>query len=86
MSGSCVVPQLLERFYDPSNGQVMLDGRDMRDYNVLWLRSQLGIVSQMPTLFAMTIAENIALGAGLAENPACPYCFFSLCPSPCFKV
>lgn len=35
--------QLLERFYDPVQGQILLDGRDIREYNVQWLRSQLGI-------------------------------------------
>jgi ATP-binding cassette subfamily B (MDR/TAP) protein 1 len=63
--------QLLERFYDPLSGTVRIDNMDIRDINVQWLRSQIGIVSQMPTLFAKTIAENIAVGAGLELNPVC---------------
>lgn len=43
--------------------QVSLDGRDLRDLNVHWLRGQIGIVSQEPVLFATTIRENIAFGS-----------------------
>jgi ATP-binding cassette, subfamily B (MDR/TAP), member 1 len=54
---------LIERFYVPNRGRVTLDGVDIRDLNVRWLRSQMGFVGQMPTLFRATIRENIALGA-----------------------
>ena len=47
--------------------QVMLDGRDIRELNVRWLRNQIGIVSQEPVLFGTTIRENIAFGS-LSEN------------------
>lgn len=63
--GKSTTIQLLERFYDPIDGSITLDGRDLREYNVQWLRSQMGFVSQMPTLFALSIFDNIALGAGL---------------------
>jgi len=53
---------LLERFYDPVQGQVLLDGVDTKQLNIQWLRSQLGLVGQEPTLFIGTIAENIAYG------------------------
>ncbi|XP_067931736.1 ATP-dependent translocase ABCB1-like [Watersipora subatra] len=53
---------LLERFYDPIKGSVLLDGKDVNDLNLKWLRQNLGIVSQEPTLFDATIAENIAYG------------------------
>ncbi|KAL3661083.1 hypothetical protein V7S43_013692, partial [Phytophthora oleae] len=53
---------LIERFYDPIEGQVLLDGVDTRDLNLNWLRSQIGLVGQEPTLFIGTIAENIAYG------------------------
>jgi ATP-binding cassette, subfamily B (MDR/TAP), member 1 len=56
---------LVERFYDPKNGAVLLDGVDLRDLNVRWLRSQIGHVGQMPTLFRATISENIAFGAAV---------------------
>ncbi|KAA8494946.1 Multidrug resistance protein 1B [Porphyridium purpureum] len=55
---------LIERFYDVLDGQVLMGGKDVRSINVQSLRSQIGLVSQMPTLFAASIRENIALGAG----------------------
>ena len=61
-SGKSTAIQLLERFYDPSAGQVLLDGVDIRELDQQWLREQLGLVSQEPRLFAGTIAENIAYG------------------------
>lgn len=53
----------MERFYDVETGSVLLDGHDVKDLNVNWLRNQIGYVGQMPTLFAISIKENIALGA-----------------------
>ena len=61
-SGKSTVVQLLERFYDPSRGAVLLDGVDLRSLNLGWLRSQMGYVGQEPVLFMGTIAENIAQG------------------------
>jgi ATP-binding cassette subfamily B (MDR/TAP) protein 1 len=61
-SGKSTVISLMERFYDPLVGSVKLDGRDLRDLNVRWLRSQIGLVSQEPTLFATTIRGNIEHG------------------------
>ncbi|CAF0877178.1 unnamed protein product [Didymodactylos carnosus] len=54
--------QLLERFYDPSEGGVHIDSKDIRNLNLQWYRSQIGIVSQEPVLFDLSIAENIAYG------------------------
>jgi ATP-binding cassette, subfamily B (MDR/TAP), member 1 len=60
---------LIERFYDPDAGRLLLDGVDLRALNVRWLRSQMGFVGQMPSLFRGTIRENITFGARLAgEN------------------
>ena len=53
---------LLERFYDPSSGEVLLDGVDIRRLRLKWLRSQMGLVSQEPALFAMSVRENVLLG------------------------
>ncbi|XP_065655130.1 ATP-dependent translocase ABCB1 isoform X3 [Hydra vulgaris] len=53
---------LIERFYDPVFGKVMVDGYDIKDFNLKWLRSCLGLVSQEPVLFARTIKENIVYG------------------------
>uniref|UniRef100_G1RY85 ATP binding cassette subfamily B member 4 n=1 Tax=Nomascus leucogenys TaxID=61853 RepID=G1RY85_NOMLE len=60
--GKSTVVQLLERFYDPLAGTVLLDGQEAKKLNVQWLRAQLGIVSQEPVLFDCSIAENIAYG------------------------
>lgn len=60
--GKSTLVALLERFYDPSSGTIYLDGRDVKTLNVKWLRSQIGLVSQEPVLFATTIFENIAMG------------------------
>ncbi|NWS25767.1 MDR1 protein, partial [Polioptila caerulea] len=60
--GKSTTVQLLQRFYDPDQGEVTLDGRDIRTLNTKWLRENIGIVSQEPVLFATTIAENIRYG------------------------
>ncbi|KAA0155249.1 hypothetical protein FNF29_02000 [Cafeteria roenbergensis] len=61
-SGKSTIVQLLMRFYDPQSGVVLLDGKDIKEYDVAWLRSQMGLVSQEPSLFSTSIEENIALG------------------------
>ncbi|CAF1031428.1 unnamed protein product [Adineta steineri] len=60
--GKSTIVQLLERFYDVTYGELILDGVDIRKLNIQWLRSRLGIVSQEPVLFDLTIAENITYG------------------------
>lgn len=47
-SGKSSVLMLVMRFYDPTSGQVLIDGQDIRDVNVKWLRQQIGFVSQVP--------------------------------------
>lgn len=61
-SGKSTCIGLLERFYLPLSGKVTLDDVDLADLNVKWLRQQMGLVSQEPTLFADSIADNIAYG------------------------
>ncbi|KAG2156010.1 P-loop containing nucleoside triphosphate hydrolase protein [Suillus bovinus] len=61
-SGKSTIVSLIERFYDPSSGSVKLDGVDVRELNIKWLRSQIGLVSQEPTLFATTIQGNVLHG------------------------
>lgn len=61
-SGKSTIVSLVERFYDPTSGIVKLDGVNLKDLNVKWLRSQIGLVSQEPTLFATTIKGNVAHG------------------------
>ena len=61
-SGKTTIINLLPRFYDPSEGQITIDGHDLRDVKLESLRSQIGIVLQETTLFSGTIRENIAFG------------------------
>jgi len=60
-SGKSTSVQLLERYYNKKSGQILIDGRDIEDYNIKWLRSQIGLVSQEPTLFDASVAKNIAI-------------------------
>jgi len=53
--GKSTVFQLLMRFYDPDRGSITLDGVDLRDLDLYWLRGQIGYVGQEPVLFATTI-------------------------------
>jgi ATP-binding cassette subfamily B protein len=72
-AGKTTLIGLLSRFYDPTMGRILLDGRDLRDYRLDDLRHQFAIVLQEPVLFSTTIAENIAYGrpeAGQAEIAA----------------
>jgi ATP-binding cassette subfamily B protein len=59
-SGKSTLASLLLRLYDPTAGHILLDGVDLRDYNVADLRNQFAIVLQDPVVFGTTIAENIA--------------------------
>ncbi|XP_051921762.1 ATP-binding cassette, sub-family B (MDR/TAP), member 4 isoform X10 [Hippocampus zosterae] len=61
-SGKSTTIQLLQRFYDPQEGSVSVDGHDIRSLNIRHLRKMIGVVSQEPVLFATTIAENIRYG------------------------
>jgi len=60
--GKSTVVSMLERFYDPDEGQVVVDGVDLREFDLKWWRQQVGLVGQEPVLFAGSIAENIAYG------------------------
>ena len=58
-SGKSTVIQMLERFYDPESGSVLLDDTNIKDLNLTSLRSSMGFVSQEPILFNTTIRENM---------------------------
>jgi ATP-binding cassette subfamily B (MDR/TAP) protein 1 len=61
-SGKSTIIGLIERFYSPVAGNILLDGHDIAHLNLRWLRQQMSLVSQEPRLFAATIAENIRVG------------------------
>ncbi|KAG7632891.1 ABC transporter-like [Arabidopsis suecica] len=61
-SGKSTVISLLQRFYDPIAGEILIDGVSIDKLQVNWLRSQMGLVSQEPVLFATSITENILFG------------------------
>ncbi|KAG2379269.1 hypothetical protein C9374_007408 [Naegleria lovaniensis] len=63
-SGKSTIVGLLERFYDPEEGSVFIDGVDIKDIDPKWLHKNVGIVTQEPILFATTIRENIAYAVG----------------------
>ncbi|KAK6140458.1 hypothetical protein DH2020_025801 [Rehmannia glutinosa] len=69
-SGKSTVISLIERFYDPLAGEVLIDGIDLREFQLKWIRSKIGLVSQEPVLFTGSIKDNIAYskdGATLEE-------------------
>jgi ATP-binding cassette, subfamily B, bacterial len=87
-AGKTTLLNLLMRFYDPTSGQVLLDGRDVRDYRISDLRRQFSVVLQEPVLFGASIAENIAYGNRdatddqivAAARAACSHEFISKMP------
>ncbi|CAG7716444.1 unnamed protein product [Allacma fusca] len=66
--GKSTCLHLLERFYDPSEGMIAVDGVDIREYNIKWYRSQVAVVNQEPILFNTTIAENVRYGCQTATQ------------------
>ncbi|KAM7480105.1 hypothetical protein LguiA_028318 [Lonicera macranthoides] len=67
-SGKSTVINLLERFYNPLEGEILLDGINIQGLQLKWLRSQMGLVSQEPILFATSIKENILFGKAEASQ------------------
>jgi ATP-binding cassette, subfamily B (MDR/TAP), member 1 len=61
-SGKSTIISLLERFYDPESGEVLIDGVSLKSFQVKWIREQIGLVGQEPVLFTASIKENIAYG------------------------
>ncbi|KAL2496173.1 ABC transporter B family member 15 [Forsythia ovata] len=61
-SGKSTIISLLQRFYDPIEGEIFLDGYKIKRLHLKWLRSQMGLVNQEPILFATSIKENILFG------------------------
>ena len=61
-AGKSTIVNLLSRFYEPTSGKILIDGKDYKDRSVAWLHSHLGYVLQTPHLFSGTIMENIRYG------------------------
>ncbi|KAJ8445541.1 hypothetical protein Cgig2_012429 [Carnegiea gigantea] len=61
-SGKSTVISLIERFYDPHSGGVLIDGINLKEFQLRWIRQKIGLVSQEPVLFASSIRDNIAYG------------------------
>ncbi|KAI3461135.1 hypothetical protein Pfo_017798 [Paulownia fortunei] len=61
-SGKSTVINLVERFYDPQAGEVLIDGINIKEFQLRWIRGKIGLVSQEPVLFASSIKDNIAYG------------------------
>ena len=61
-SGKTTISNLIQRFYDPTGGYITLDGIDIRDLNIAWLRRVIGFVAQEPTLYSTTIEDNVTYG------------------------
>lgn len=67
-NGKSTCLQLLQRFYDPDEGNITIDGLDIRNLNVSSLRSKIAMVGQEPVLFSTTIGENIRYGNPCATD------------------
>ena len=70
LPGKSSIVKLLERFYLPASGRVLLDGHDIGSYDSKWLRRRMAIVSQEPVLYARSIRDNILVG--LAQQNGLP--------------
>ena len=67
-AGKSTIARLIERFYDPTDGAILLDGRDYRTLDVRWLRRRIGFVEQEPTLFDRSIEDNVRYGKPRAAH------------------
>jgi ATP-binding cassette subfamily B (MDR/TAP) protein 1 len=61
-SGKSTVISLIERFYDPQVGEVLIDNINLKEFQLKWIRGKIGLVSQEPVLFGASIKDNIAYG------------------------
>ena len=67
-AGKSSILHLIQRFYDPQEGQILIDGRDIRDFTLSSLRQQIALVPQEPMLFRASVRENIAYGRPWASE------------------
>jgi len=68
-AGKTSIGRLIARFYEFQNGQILIDGIDIRKFDLTALRKQMGIVSQVPFLFSGTVEENISYGCSICGEP-----------------
>ena len=61
-SGKTTISNLIQRFYDPNEGSITIDGIDLKDYDLSWIRRAIGFVAQEPTLYSTTIEDNVTYG------------------------
>jgi subfamily B ATP-binding cassette protein HlyB/CyaB len=67
-SGKSTISNLLLRLFEPTQGQILIDGHDYREYDLSWLRSQLGLILQESHLFHGSISDNIAFGSAKIDE------------------
>jgi ABC-type proline/glycine betaine transport system ATPase subunit len=67
-AGKSTLGALVARLYDPKEGRVLIDGRDVRDCSFAWLRDQVGVLLQDTVLFTGTVADNIAYGSDVSSD------------------
>lgn len=67
-AGKSTIADLLLRFYDPTEGRILFDGVDIRELDIAWLRSHIGVVPQHTFLFAGSVGENVRLGLPEASD------------------
>lgn len=72
-AGKSTIIGLIERWYDPEEGGIYFDGRDIKDIDLKWLRRQIGLVQQEPVLFQASIFDNVAQGLVGTENENSTY-------------
>ncbi|KAH1862680.1 hypothetical protein KXW42_006259 [Aspergillus fumigatus] len=72
-SGKSTIVGLLERWYDPAAGTILLDGIEIQKLNIAWLRTQVRLVQQEPVLFSGTIFDNVAFGLEGTSYAEAPY-------------
>lgn len=75
--------KLLERFYDPTSGEICLDGKEIKSLNLKSLREKIGFVGQEPVLFSTTVKENIKFGLSSAQRDLEPAAIDKLIEEAC---
>ena len=72
--GKSTVLSLIQRFYTPNAGEILIGGRPIHEYNLRWLRQKIGIVSQEPILFGISVADNIKIAKPVSYCSVCSIC------------